>query len=258
VPVAQRRADALMRVIELGRVAALQPDVEMRPQYLVTLHVRPGDVRIGDDGAYELGTGVRLHPKLARRLGCDALVQLSVDGDGSHPSSLDRGRTVRLATRDQRRTLLATHAMCGFPGCQAPSSWCQIHHVVDWNANGPTDLDNLLPLCHRHHDAVHKRGWRLVRGPDGRWDAMGPDGRYMWAGPPPASAGQSADAVAALEASLDTVRGELHPGRRGERFDVDDAVIALASRDPRMREHTRAWVGTSTDNSARDVVCSRC
>jgi hypothetical protein len=257
VPVAQRRADALMRVIELGRAAALQPDVEMPPQYLVTLHVRPGDVRIGDDGAYELGNGVRLNPKLARRLGCDALVQLAVDGEG-RSSSLDRGRTVRLATRDQRRTLLAAHATCAFPGCQAPSSWCQIHHVVDWIANGPTDLDNLLPLCHRHHDAIHKRGWRLVRGRDGRWDALGPDGRYMWAGPPPASARDIAEAVAALEASLGAARGELRPGRRGERFDVDAAVIALASRDPRMREHARTWAGASPPPREEAGVCARC
>jgi hypothetical protein len=243
VPVAEARADALMRVVELGRLATLAPDTELREQYVVTLHVKPDEVRVGDDGSYELGNGVRLHPKLARRLGCDALVQLAIEGgeaEGDAPSSLNRGRTVRLATRDQRREILSRHDTCVFPACRAPASWCQVHHLWDWIDGGPTDMDNLVPLCRRHHGALHTRGWRLVRDPFGRFDAIGPDGRYMWAGPPPAS-GDAGDAVAMLAGRGGLDGGDVGPcaGRRGERFDYADAVTALMSHVDALRDCAR-------------------
>jgi hypothetical protein len=249
VPVAQRRADAMMRVIELGRMAALKPDAEVQPQYLVTLHVRPGDVSIGEDGAYELGNGVRLNPKLAKRLGCDALVQLAIEGD-DETSSLNRGRTVRLATRDQRRAVLAKHHTCVFPACEAPASWCQMHHLQYWTDDGPTDLENLAPLCRRHHGAVHQRGWRLVQRPgDDRFDAVGPDGRYMWAGPPLAAGGDAT----LRDADMAEVGPGTAPwaGRRRERFDLDLAVIALTSGDPATHAVARDRVGVGGDVSLR-------
>lgn len=252
VPVAQRRADAMLRVIELGRMAAYKPDAEIQPQYLVTLHVRPGDVSIGEDGAYELGNGVRLNPKLAHRLGCDSLVQLALDDD-DESSSLDRGRTVRLATRDQRRTLLAKYDTCVFPACQAPASWCEMHHLVYWTRNGPTDLENLAPLCGRHHRAIHERGWRLLRRPDDdRFDAMSADGRYMWAGPPSSDEGD----VRLRDEDARLVGDGAVPwaGRRGERLDLDLATIALLSADPATRDGACELVGVS----AGAGECRRC
>ena len=39
---------------------------------------------------------------------------------------------------------------------------CDIHHVIEWLRHGRTDLDNLLPLCSRHHHLVHEGRWRLT------------------------------------------------------------------------------------------------
>lgn len=40
--------------------------------------------------------------------------------------------------------------------------------MVHWVDDGPTDLSNLILLCHRHHMRVHEGGWQLVRTDEGR------------------------------------------------------------------------------------------
>jgi hypothetical protein len=60
---------------------------------------------------------------------------------------------------------------CVFPGCDRPLAWCDAHHLWHWVDGGPTDRANLALLCRAHHRAVHEGGWRLIRGPDGRFTA---------------------------------------------------------------------------------------
>ena len=62
-----------------------------------------------------------------------------------------------------------------FAGCDAPSYWCDVHHLVHWADGGQTDLDNAGLLCERHHTKVH-HGFRIEREPDGRWRTWRPDG----------------------------------------------------------------------------------
>ncbi|HEY3669796.1 MAG TPA: HNH endonuclease signature motif containing protein [Acidimicrobiia bacterium] len=42
-----------------------------------------------------------------------------------------------------------------------------MHHIVHWSDGGPTDLDNLVLLCRRHHVDHHEGGWQIARAPDG-------------------------------------------------------------------------------------------
>ena len=79
---------------------------------------------------------------------------------------LDLGRSVRLATPAQRRALAVRDGGCVFPGCGAPPSWCDAHHVVPYEQLGPTDLANLALLCRRHHGVTHRRGWQMCANPD--------------------------------------------------------------------------------------------
>lgn len=115
----------------------------------------------------------------ARRLLCDA--------DVSEVSVADRGRTVldvgfthRLATPAQRRALIVrAGGTCECPGCDAPYTWCQAHHLEPFDPvarTGPTDLQNLAWLCHRHHHLVHEGGFGLIRGPTGELELHRPDG----------------------------------------------------------------------------------
>ena len=63
----------------------------------------------------------------------------------------------------------------------ARHGWLEVHHVLEWVADvGPTDLDNMVMVCRRHHRVAHRRGWSLALDPDGwsRWTA--PDGHTFW------------------------------------------------------------------------------
>jgi 5-methylcytosine-specific restriction endonuclease McrA len=80
---------------------------------------------------------------------------------------LDLGRRTRTVPERLRRALVLRDEHCQFPGCRAPASWCDAHHLVWWTRGGETSLWNLVLLCRRHHVAVHEGGWKLERGPDG-------------------------------------------------------------------------------------------
>ena len=56
---------------------------------------------------------------------------------------------------------------CAFPGCGRPYRWCELHHIVHWIDGGPTDLDNLIPLCARHHHLHHEGRFRISSEPTG-------------------------------------------------------------------------------------------
>jgi hypothetical protein len=94
---------------------------------------------------------------------------------GGAPSRpLDVGRSTRVVSPAQRQALAVRDGGCVFPGCSRPLAWCEVHHVWHWLDGGPADLDNLALLCRAHHRAVHECGWRLIRGPDGRFTATPP------------------------------------------------------------------------------------
>ncbi len=122
----------------------------------------------------ETGDGQPLPVETVRRLGCDATITpITLDQDGV---PLNLGRTRRLATPEQRRALRAMYRACGFPGCGVRFEDCRIHHVTWWEHLGATNLDNLLPLCERHHHHVHEGGWTLTLKPDRTITLRRPDG----------------------------------------------------------------------------------
>jgi hypothetical protein len=100
------------------------------------------------------------------------------------PGQLDLGRTTRLASKAQRRALRALYPTCAIPGCGVRFRYTQPHHVIWWEHGGPTDLQNMLPLCDKHHHCVHDKGWRLRLGPNRELDVILPDGQVMSTGPP--------------------------------------------------------------------------
>ena len=68
---------------------------------------------------------------------------------------LHLGRTVRLATAAQKRTLLIRDGGCAFPGC-CRRDHLNAHHVVEWIDGGPTSVDNMVLLCRTHHRMLHR------------------------------------------------------------------------------------------------------
>ena len=103
------------------------------------------------------------------------------------PLPLDTGQTEPAIPAHLRRAAAARHRHCAFPGCDQPSSVCQIHHLIPRSEGGPTALHNLVPLCTFHHlIAIHHWGWTLRLHPDGTTTATSPDRRrtYHSHGPP--------------------------------------------------------------------------
>ena len=106
----------------------------------------------------ETADGIPLPPETVRRLACEAaIVPIVLNGAGE---ALNCGREQRVANRAQRRALRAMYRTCGYPGCDVVFDRCDIHHVIEWLRLGSTDLDNLLPLCSKHHHLVHEGRWR--------------------------------------------------------------------------------------------------
>ena len=96
----------------------------------------------------------------------------------------------RLATPAQQTALAARDRGCTWPGCMTPPALCEAHHVIWWSRGGPTTLDNLALLCHRHHTQVHAQpddadrpgdGWQMVMRGGVPWlrppDGLDPDRR---------------------------------------------------------------------------------
>lgn len=117
-----------------------------------------------DHSVRETVDGTRLAYETVRRLCCDAIIRKVVlDHDGR---PLDVGRQFRTATKRQWAAMRSIHSTCAWRTCDRPISWCQAHHITEWEHGGRTDLDNLVPLCSRHHHAVHEGGWSIKLLPD--------------------------------------------------------------------------------------------
>jgi Domain of unknown function (DUF222)/HNH endonuclease len=203
----QRRADALAelarRALEGGR---LPRTAGVRPQVTVTVELAS---LLGEAGmpAGEGGWAGLLPAESCRRLACDAALTRAVvarghgTGDpgglagrlraavarlpaalgGSPSEPLDLGRTTRVVSAAQRRSLAVRDGGCSFPGCDRPLAWCEAHHLRHWLHGGPTDLANLALLCRAHHRAVHEGGWQLRRHPGGGLTAAPPHRRQLTA-----------------------------------------------------------------------------
>ena len=120
----------------------------------------------GERGRCEIpGVGAIARSEL-ERLGCDPEICGILFDDRGLP--LYHGRKTRRVSPQQWRVLLARDRGCVI--CGAHPNWCQAHHVEYWSLGGPTDIDNLVLLCHAHHRWVHDNQITLRRGPNG-WHA---------------------------------------------------------------------------------------
>ena len=127
-----------------------------------------------DGSVRETCAGHRLPPESISRLACDATVQRIQLGDNGVP--VDVGRRYRTATDAQWQAIRAVHRTCAWDGCNRPLAWCQIHHIHEWEQGGATDLCNLVPLCGKHHHAVHEGGWSVKLAKDRRLHIFRPGG----------------------------------------------------------------------------------
>ena len=193
VPTApQRRADALVRLVERHQQRSLAPCLGGdRPRVTVTVSwetllkqaSETGTASHPDTGATQTsatthtvpgasagrntsaglatpprlgggitGTGRQIAASVLRGLLCDADILPIVLGGSSE--ILDVGREHRLVTPAIRAALNQRDQGCVFPGCDAAPEASHAHHITPWWNGGTTALHNLVLLCPHHHAII--------------------------------------------------------------------------------------------------------
>jgi hypothetical protein len=175
---AQQLGDALVQLADVALASGSLPTLRtVKPHVIVTIPLSDlVDPAVGP-GAGRTGFGATISAARARWLACDGNVSRIIIGPEGQP--LDLGRSKRVAPPHLRRGVEYRDKHCVFAGCEAPSHWCDVHHVLEWLLDdGPTSLENSALLCERHHTKVH-HGFRVERQPDGRWRTYRPDGTQI-------------------------------------------------------------------------------
>ena len=104
-----------------------------------------------------LADGPPVALETVRRLSCDSSLVALLEGADR---LLGVGRKTRAVPPSLRRALKARDGCCRFPGC-TNTRGLHAHHLEHWADGGPTDLENLILLCRRHHRLVHEDGWTV-------------------------------------------------------------------------------------------------
>ena len=159
-----RQAQALIALVNGASESA--SDVPARAEIVVHVDLETLKSGLHAGGTCRTALGADLPVETVRRLACEAEILPVVLDGRSVP--IDVGRSKRLATVHQRRALEAIHPTCAIPDCEVIFDHCNVHHIDYWENGGSTDLNNMIPLCSRHHHAAHEGGWKLKFDPETR------------------------------------------------------------------------------------------
>ena len=150
----QLRADTFINLVTATPVPGARRPAEL----LILCDLNTMQHGLHETSVCETHDGQPLPPDVVRRLACEAnITPIVFDGDRR---VVDVGRAKRLATADQRRAPRAMHQTCAAPDCPVRFGDCDIHHLREWKEGGLTNLENLIPLCSKHHHLIHERQWR--------------------------------------------------------------------------------------------------
>ena len=159
-----RQAQALIALV--NGASDTVSDVPARAEIVVHVDLETLQHGLHTGGTCRTVLGADLPVETVRRLACEAEILPVVLDGRSVP--IDVGRSKRLATVHQRRALEAIHPTCAIPDCEVIFDHCNVHHIEYWENGGTTDLNNMVPLCSRHHHAAHEGGWNLQLDPETR------------------------------------------------------------------------------------------
>jgi hypothetical protein len=158
----QIAADALIGLATSTRAAA-----QTVPEVSVLIDLTTLQHGTHPNTTCEYTDGTPLPVATARRHACDANIIPIVLTGNSQP--LDVGRARRHATPAQRTALRTMYRTCAVADCETSFDNTEIHHLAEWDKHhGPTDLNNLLPICTYHHHRAHEGRWQLQLDPNTR------------------------------------------------------------------------------------------
>ena len=158
---AQRMADALVELthhaMDEGRLPARR---SVKPHVSLTTTLEAVKGELGAP-ATDVELSLPVSSKTLERFACDCTMSRVLLADST---VIDVGRATRVVSAPTGRALKARDKGCRFPGCDRPANWTSPHHIVFWTRQGgPTNLPNLVSLCHHHHRLVHEGGWQVIQ-----------------------------------------------------------------------------------------------
>ena len=75
------------------------------------------------------------------------------------------GRSQHIVPDRTRRVVEHRDGGCRVPGCTA-RHFLEVHHIIHWDDDGPTDTWNLICLCPHHHRLHHQGKLGIVGNAD--------------------------------------------------------------------------------------------
>ncbi len=105
-----------------------------------------------------------LDPELARALAADNEWRRFLH-DPITGQILDLGNSRYEPSRKLRDFIHARDPKCTYPSCNHQARRSQLDHIQPW-PEGPTDRDNLHPLCVHHHNLKTHGNWQVTRDHD--------------------------------------------------------------------------------------------
>jgi hypothetical protein len=153
----QRRHDALLAAIKLVERAELLPTcIGVTATVILTFDAKDW---IDDTGIATTGHGVLVPTAEAKRW-----ISLDTEVIGVLLGTMKRVEAYssvhRIFTKAQRLVLDVRDGGCTIPGCDAPPSKCEAHHVTDYANDGPTSVVNAALVCTTDHRERIRQGWR--------------------------------------------------------------------------------------------------
>jgi hypothetical protein len=170
----QKRADVLT---DLADLALGHPDLASANRPAVQVTVALSTLLGCDDAPGELAGYGPIPAALAREIAADpngTWQRLVTDTAGR---VLDASRSYSPPPR-LRDHVIARDPTCRFPGCRRNACRCELDHLIPY-PRGSTAVENLHPLCPRHHHLKHEAGWRVQRSGDGTTTWTTPTGRRV-------------------------------------------------------------------------------
>ena len=125
----------------------------------------------------ETSRGTPLHPHDVLRAALAGHVRRVVVDARSVP--IDMGRRQRLFTGAARDAAKLLVRRCDHAGCDLPTDFCDVDHVVEWSDNGPTDQANAGIECGHHNRLKHRRRSTTRLDLHGRRYTIRPDGSII-------------------------------------------------------------------------------
>ncbi len=156
----QRMADALVELthhaLDEGRLPAKR---NVRPHVNLTTTLEALKGELGAP-AVDVELSLPVSSRTLERFACDCTMSRVLVADSQ---VLDVGRATRTVSPPTARALRVRDKGCRWPGCDRPVNWTTPHHIEFWIRGGPTNLPNLVSVCHFHHRQVHEGGWQVVK-----------------------------------------------------------------------------------------------